>query len=287
MSSTAPDDKELVPQTQQHVPLPLKALASKPGYYEFDTHLFPFQNTFAEMIDCKSEQLPQLHDFAESEIKRKRSEYIMREANVRGMKAGTREYKMYVLKESLRACVMPTKAATYVRNAAMSASQYQQFVEMYHQFVREVILPLFDEPTGKFAVQKEPSIRVSTPGDTVLGRRDGESDEQIGMHRDADYGHQASEVTFVVPLTPMFGSNSVWAESSNGCGDFAPFTMKYGFFHRWHSAQSRHFNQLNQTGSTRVSIDFRVIPMSHYKEEEIANCSHRFRVGEYFTILEV
>merc|ERR1711865_188078 len=199
------------------------------------------------------------------------------------------EYRRYVMKESLRTCLLNKRGSggtpAFVRERVLTSEQYSDFMHLYRDFVSAVVLPLFDEPSGEFAIQKEPCIRVHVPGGTVLGRREDETGEHVGVHRDMDYGHQDGEVTFVVALTPMYGSNSVWAETSSDCGDFGPFTMEYGHFRCWNSAHCRHFNKVNETEVARMSFDFRVIPMSRYQDNE-SECSRdgRFKLGEYFTL---
>ena len=90
--------------------------------------------------------------------------------------------------------------------------------------------------------QKKPILRVVLPGSVPPSE----------LHCDADYFHDANEINFwvrtsylsllasyilpltsyflhpklcddQVPITPVWGSNSLWAESAAGVGDFAPF----------------------------------------------------------------
>jgi hypothetical protein len=51
-----------------------------------------------------------------------------------------------------------------------------------------------------------------------------------------------------------------------------------------------HYNKINKTNNTRVSFDFRIIPGSLYKEDNINNSityNKKFLVGEYFDIIEL
>ena len=54
------------------------------------------------------------------------------------------------------------------------------------------------------------------------------------------------------------------------------------------SANCRHGNKLNTTGKSRASIDFRIIPISQYKDTDATsiNMNMRFVIGEYFERLE-
>jgi hypothetical protein len=65
-------------------------------------------------------------------------------------------------------------------------------------------------------------------------------------------------------LTSVFESNSLTAESAPGRGNFTPFDVRGGFGSVvvfWGN-QCKHYTVPNTTGVSRVSLDFRVCPMS-------------------------
>lgn len=97
--------------------------------------------------------------------------------------------------------------------------------------------------------QRAPGLRISTPSSEALGK----------MHCDRDYHHQPAEINFWVPLTSTAGNNSLWVESEPNKGDFAPLTMRYGQVCRFFGNQCRHLTYPNNSNSTRVSFDFRVV----------------------------
>ena len=76
--------------------------------------------------------------------------------------------------------------------------------------------------------------------------------------------HPSEEVNFILPFTPMFDTNSLWIESGEGAGDFAPINMGPGNLASFYGNKWRHFNKINTSGQTRVSWDFRIVPMSKY-----------------------
>merc|ERR1711907_775248 len=102
----------------------------------------------------------------------------------------------------------------------------------------------------------EPSFRVNLPNNTAIGFRPGRGDpeDQIGLHTDGEYEHPSGEINFILPLTPMFGSNSLYVESEPGKGDYSPVTQRPGFVFRFYGNQCRHFNVVNLSGHTRVSL---------------------------------
>ena len=58
----------------------------------------------------------------------------------------------------------------------------------------------------------------------------------------------------------MWGSNTLWSESSPGAGDYAAFEAGPGKAIRFYGNRCRHYTLENETDGTRVSFDFRVIP---------------------------
>lgn len=141
----------------------------------------------------------------------------------------------------------------------------------FKQFVVDEIKPLFDEP---IIYQKKPTFRIHLRNNVAVG----------AFHRDRDYNHFTDEVNFFVPLTKAFGSNTVWVESEEGKEDFSPMEADYGEFYMWDGANLAHGNKKNETGSTRVSFDFRVLPKSKYTTTDKKSVTQgmSFKIGEYY-----
>jgi len=55
----------------------------------------------------------------------------------------------------------------------------------------------------------------------------------------------------------------------------------------WSATNLTHGNKVNRTTKTRVSIDFRVIPMSRYfgSEHLTINANIPFKVGGYYEVI--
>ncbi len=141
--------------------------------------------------------------------------------------------------------------ATLYQNlyAGLSGATGQQFYDTYKRFVREVIQPQYNEP---IFYQKKPSHRI------LFYNNPGES----RFHRDRDYGHSTAEINYSVPQTDAFDTNTFWIESEEGKEDFQPINMKLGQFVRFHGASLMHGARANTTGKSRVSFDFRIVPLS-------------------------
>ena len=160
---------------------------------------------------------------------------------------------------------------------------YSEMINLYQRFLQEWLLPQLEE--DEYIVQKEPSFRIHIPNNTALGKRGDEADEEkIGMHCDGDYNHPSSEMNYMISITGQEGTNSCYVESEPGKGDFHSIDIKYGEVFRFYGNQCRHYNMKNRTQNTRISFDFRVIPVSQYEEENTASVhsGRKFVVGGYY-----
>jgi len=149
----------------------------------------------------------------------------------------------------------------------------QEFFDTYRRFVKAVAEPVIGDEA---VFQKIPTFRVHLPNNLGVGE----------FHRDRDYSHQVTEINFWLPLTDAWESNSIYIESQEGKQDYTPWTVRYGQVLVFDGANLSHGNQINQTGSTRVSFDFRVIPKSRYTDGAGAsvNMGTAFKIGGDYTI---
>jgi hypothetical protein len=174
---------------------------------------------------------------------------------------------------------------------------WDEWCTTYLRFVREEVLPLFDEK--EFAVQASPTFRVQMPDLTALGENKHivqdqpasiANDSKIGWHCDAQYAHPEGEINFVYALTDMFGTNTLWRETAPNNSDYQPVSMAAGSFFHFYGNQCHHFNYRNKTGQTRISIDFRIIPISKYTPQTNLSSLTRhskFVIGDYFTRIKL
>ena len=132
------------------------------------------------------------------------------------------------------------------------------FDVVYLRFLREIVLPNINDPNG-ILFQTRPTFRCHIAGGGAPTGR---------LHCDAEYGHQSAEINYWLPLTQATGTNSLYAESQPGKGDFSPFELQYGECQRFWGARCMHYTEANDTDITRVSIDFRVVPRSEHVPDE-------------------
>jgi ectoine hydroxylase-related dioxygenase (phytanoyl-CoA dioxygenase family) len=89
-------------------------------------------------------------------------------------------------------------------------------------------------------------------------------------------------------LTPVWGTNTIWIEQNQGKADYVPVEMAPGQLLVFDGVNLMHGNKLNDTGSTRVSFDFRCVPMSRYEptEKRTVSSGIRLALGEYFDLMD-
>lgn len=145
---------------------------------------------------------------------------------------------------------------------------------IYYQFIKEVIAPSFTED---FLFQSQPTWRFHLPNNLAVGK----------FHKDSEFNHPIGEINFVLPLTNSEGTASIWVESEPDKGDFEPMIMRVGELIEFNGNQLTHGNKINDTGFTRVSLDFRILPISCYNENEETGVSMtrsaKFKEGNYYT----
>jgi len=167
------------------------------------------------------------------------------------------------------------------------SENYNEMIDLYQKFVKDIVLPIFNCEDNEFVVQKEPSFRVCPPKNTALGFRPnmGDPEDKIGIHCDGDYGHPENEINFMLTFGNQYGNNSCYVETSPYSNNFVALEMKYGEFIAFYGNRCRHFNRINDTGISRVSIDFRVMPLSKYDsncEKESLHSKRKFLIGDYY-----
>lgn len=122
-----------------------------------------------------------------------------------------------------------------------------EFLETYQRFVKHIADSYF---TGlKIIYQTKPTFRVQAPNNIAVAQ----------WHKDKAYNHSSKEINIFLPLTKAFDTNTVWTESEEDKGDYSPMVAEVGEYYIWNGANLNHGNKKNETGVSRVSVDFRII----------------------------
>jgi len=131
------------------------------------------------------------------------------------------------------------------------------FTKTYHALLSEVVLPYLG--LEEALVQKYPSFRVHLPGNVAI----------VINHFDADenHGHPVGEINFIYALTDMFGTNTVKVDKMPRLGEYVSLDLKQGELISFNGNLCSHYNMINEEGKTRMSFDFRVLPLNYYKAD--------------------
>lgn len=130
-------------------------------------------------------------------------------------------------------------------------SPWVEFLNEYEKFIFENIPDIIGE---SFLYQKTPSFRIHLPNMMAVS--------EFHCDTDDDYNHPIGEINFIMPLTDMHDTNAIWVESERFKGDYTPINLNYGEFVRFNGNMCRHGNKTNLTQKTRISFDFRILPIS-------------------------
>jgi len=155
-------------------------------------------------------------------------------------------------------------------------NRWNEMIDCYDRFVKNEIKSKLDSNT-EFLVQQFPSFRVQTPNSKAIHKWHYDSDE--------DHGHPIGEINVQIPITVMYDTSATWIESIPGMSNFAPMNMFPGQYSIFNGNKCTHGNKKNETGITRVSFDFRIIPKKVLENQRLntsATLGMKFTIGEYY-----
>jgi hypothetical protein len=169
------------------------------------------------------------------------------------------------------------------------------FINYYKEFIIQYIKPLFKNET-QILYQTTPNLRISFPNSTAIGRTENDdlTSDIVGIHTDGDFGHSNNEINFTIPLTEMFDTNSIYFQqsinSNENLNDFLNLKLNTNQLFMAKFSQIKHYNRINKTNQTRLSLDFRVMTYSSYNEilqsqSQSLSSKKRMVIGEYFSLI--
>lgn len=172
--------------------------------------------------------------------------------------------------------------------STVSSSLYEigdEFQLNYRRFLKEVVRgELFD---FDFYFQSVPTFRCSIPGSPGY-------DWRPNYHTDIAIGHPPETINFWLPLTTCSGNNSlIYAEVEDSVKMWSEFDFNFEKFHQsleiddglfgrcgeitksfdaengeglLFDSRTMHLHQKNDTDRSRISFDFRIIPVQAMNE---------------------
>ena len=152
----------------------------------------------------------------------------------------------------------------------------ERILDLYDKFVLNIIRPLYDE---EIVYQKIPTFRLHFPGNIAVGEY-----HKDKWYRDKKWHEEVCELNYYLPFTKAYGTNTIWVESEEDKGDFSPMSVEYGECIQWNGSNLTHGNKQNKTNTTRISVDFRIMPYSKYKPSNhgAINTKVEFALGGYY-----
>ena len=152
-----------------------------------------------------------------------------------------------------------------------------QIKEAYEKFIKEVIFPYLG--LNKALVQQFPTIRFQLPNNIAVARK----------HIDSEF-HPMGEINFSYAFTDMFDSNTIWIEKMPRSENYVPIKMLSGECSSFNANLCTHYNKINKTGKTRISMDFRILPINCYNSSEAKSTFTRnmkYIDGGYYRMMEI
>ena len=128
------------------------------------------------------------------------------------------------------------------------------FKKIYCQFVKDIYSEFFSNE--KYMIfQSFPSVRVQFQKSVT-----------IPPHKDSDHlsNHPLGEKNFLIPITEMKNTNSIYIESECDKKDFESVHLKPGEVFYFNGNTCTHYNEKNLENKLRISIDFRIMPYDAY-----------------------
>jgi hypothetical protein len=169
-----------------------------------------------------------------------------------------------------------------------------RFGELYYKFIGTHVKKLFPDEE-KIIYQTTPNLRISFPGSSAIGKRTIDPDISIiGLHNDGEFGHPPEEINIVIPITAMSGTNSIYFEkdvnSEDALENYNVLELNENQFFQGYLNKLKHYNKVNNTDKTRISLDLRVIPFSKYNvnnASESVSAHKKFKLGSYYSLYDV
>ena len=153
---------------------------------------------------------------------------------------------------------------------------FKKIKPTYTHFIKNIIRPLYNE---EIVYQKIPTFRLHFPGNIAVGEY-----HKDKWYRDKEWHEEVCEMNFYLPFTKAYGTNTIWVESEEDKKNFSDMRTEYGECVRWDGVNLTHGNKQNLTNTTRISVDFRVIPFSKYRPSNHGsiNTKTKFEIGGYY-----
>jgi acetone carboxylase gamma subunit len=149
--------------------------------------------------------------------------------------------------------------------------------ERYDNLIKDIILPYLN--LKEALVQKFPSFRIQLPGNKAVAK----------MHNDHTLGHPVGEINFSYSFTDMYDTNTIYIEEMPRSKIFKPMNMKANNNICFNANLCMHYNEINETGKSRMSMDYRILPLENLPKKDLYSHStkQKFVEGGYYNLIKL
>ena len=184
--------------------------------------------------------------------------------------------KLSEISDNIEILSRKTDQSTLYHKRYYKWARTNEFINLYDEFILNIIKPIYNE---KIVYQSIPTFRICYPNNIAVGEF-----HKDKHYRDVNWAEQVKEDNFFLPFTKAYDTNTVWVESEEHKGDYAPINCEYGEIVQWDGSNLAHGNKVNQTGKCRISVDFRVMKYSNYipSNQGSINTKTKFQIGDYY-----
>jgi len=172
------------------------------------------------------------------------------------------------------------KYDTFIKGTEQSTKWHKMYYDKFAKEFYPLYFELIKELKEKFEYdeiiyQKIPTFRIQF------------AEGNLGVfewHKDRSYNHGTSEVNFWMPFVNTNEQNTIWMESKEDKDDYAPYKVNYGEILVFDGANLQHGNKPNESGETRVSVDFRLVDPNKFIPNQNGSIymKTKFDIGGYF-----
>ena len=172
------------------------------------------------------------------------------------------------------------KYDTFIKGTEQSTKWHKMYYDKFTKEFYPLYFELIKELKEKFEYdemiyQKIPTFRIQF------------AEGNLGVfewHKDRSYNHGTSEVNFWMPFVNTNEQNTIWMESKEDKDDYKPYKVNYGEILVFDGANLQHGNKPNESGETRVSVDFRLVDPNKFIPNQNGSIymKTKFDIGGYF-----
>ena len=102
-------------------------------------------------------------------------------------------------------------------------------------------------------------------------------------------GHPIGEINFTYTFTEMKDSTAILIEKMPRMNDYIKIEAEENSIVSFNANLCEHYNEVNKTDKTRMSMDFRILPLNYKPEDDgFSHTSNKkFVNGEYYNLVKI